>query len=97
VEPVRVIRLLGATVTTASVLRPPPGIPAPPAVEVLANDRRATRYGKNAAGFRARLDDGGFTLHYGFGRGMTTLTPAHRLAVDAAWRALERGAWPGRP
>jgi hypothetical protein len=43
----------------------------------------------------ARLDDGGFTLCYGFGPDMATLTPAHRLAVDAARRALERSAgWP---
>jgi hypothetical protein len=44
----------------------------------------------------ARLDDGGFSLHYGFGPGMAAMTPAHRLVVDAAWRALERAAgWPG--
>ncbi len=36
----------------------------------------------------ARVDDGGFTLHYGFGPGMTALTPQDRLLVDAAWGAL---------
>ena len=46
----------------------------------------------------ARLDDGGFTHHYGFGPGMADpLAPAHRLVIDAAWRALERDAtWPAR-
>lgn len=44
----------------------------------------------------ARLDDGGFMHHYGFGPGMTAMTPAHRLTVDAGWRALEQSAgWPG--
>jgi hypothetical protein len=37
----------------------------------------------------ARLDDGGFTHDYGFGPGMTTLTPVSRLVLDAAWRAFE--------
>lgn len=36
----------------------------------------------------ARVDDGGFTLHYGFGPGMTAMTPHDRLLVDAAWGAL---------
>jgi hypothetical protein len=36
----------------------------------------------------ARVDDGGFTLHYGFGPGMTAMTPQDRLLVDAAWGAL---------
>lgn len=36
----------------------------------------------------ARVDDGGFTVHYGFGPGMAALTPPDRMAVDAAWRAL---------
>lgn len=36
----------------------------------------------------ARVDDGGFTLRYGFGPGMTAMTPQDRLLVDAAWRAL---------
>jgi hypothetical protein len=36
----------------------------------------------------ARVDDGGFTLHYGFGPGMTVMTPQDRLVVDAAWGAL---------
>jgi len=37
----------------------------------------------------ARVDDGGFTLHYGFGPGMTALTPHDRLLVDAAWGVLQ--------
>jgi len=36
----------------------------------------------------ARVDDGGFTLHYGFGPRMTAMTPHDRLLVDAAWGAL---------
>jgi len=42
-----------------------------------------------------RLAVGGFLHHYGFGPGMTAMTPAYRLIVDAAWRSLEHGAaWP---
>ena len=36
----------------------------------------------------ARVDDGGFTLRYGFGPGMTVMTAEDRLLVDAAWGAL---------
>ena len=36
----------------------------------------------------ARVDDGGFTFHFGFGPGMTAMTPQDRLLVDAAWGAL---------
>ncbi len=37
----------------------------------------------------ARVDDGGFTHDYGYGPGMTALTPENRLVIDAAWRALD--------
>jgi hypothetical protein len=45
---------------------------------------------------RARLDEGGFRHHYGFGP-RVRMDEAERLAVDAAWRWLERlpGTWPG--
>jgi hypothetical protein len=44
--------------------------------------------GADAERLLARVDDGGFTLHYGFGPGMRAMTPQDRLLVDAAWRAL---------
>jgi hypothetical protein len=36
----------------------------------------------------ARIDDGGFTRDYGYGRGMVSVTPQDRAFIDAAWRAL---------
>jgi len=53
-----------------------------------ATHRGLVLVGADGERLLARVDDGGFTIRYGFGPGMTAVTPEDRLIVDAAWGAL---------